>query len=229
MIELVAAGAALASRALLQAADTALLAVSEDELRAAQGTPRRARWVLELKRDPEPTAATLRAAASALLAFAAVACAIWVNGVLARAGIARASMSRASLQLLAGVVAGVIALLLDLAPRSLAAASPLRWSLALAGPTYFVCAIFKPPMQLMLRVFDALLLRQGANARPLEPRHPSPGPERAVMDGCALEATADDRPQADHAEYAHRYSFGATSSLINGSTGPTSPAARPRK
>src|SRR5207245_10022171 len=172
MIELVAAGAALASRALLQAADTALLAVSEDELRAAQGTPRRARWVLELKRDPEPTAATLRAAASALLAFAAVACAIWVNGVLARAGIARASMSRASLQLLAGVVAGVIALLLDLAPRSLAAASPLRWSLALAGPTYFVCAIFKPPMQLMLRVFDALLLRQGATARYTPPPPP---------------------------------------------------------
>ena len=96
MIELVAAGAALASRALLQAADAALLAVGEDELRSAHGTPRRVRWVLALKSDPEPTAAALRAAASGLLAFAAVACAIWVNGVLARAGIARASMSRAT-------------------------------------------------------------------------------------------------------------------------------------
>ena len=40
MIELVAAGAALASRALLQAADAALTAVGEDELREAQGTQR---------------------------------------------------------------------------------------------------------------------------------------------------------------------------------------------
>jgi len=159
MIELVAAGAALASRALLQAADVALTAVGEDELREAQGSPRRVRWVLSMKRDPEPTAAALRAAASGLLAFAAVACAIWVNGILARAGIARASMSRATLQLVAGVIAGILALILDLAPRSLAAANPLRWSLALAGPTWVVCALFKPPMRLMLRFFDALLLR----------------------------------------------------------------------
>src|SRR3989442_15877698 len=71
MIELVAAGAALASRALLQAADAALTAVGEDELREAHGTPRRVRWVLSMKRDPEPTAAALRAAASGLLATAA--------------------------------------------------------------------------------------------------------------------------------------------------------------
>src|SRR6266851_1788079 len=188
MIELAAAGAALASRALLQAADAALFAVGEDELREAQGTPRRVRWVLALKRDPEPTAAALRAAASGLLAFAAVACAIWVNGVLARAGIARASMSRATLQLLAGLVAGVLALVLDLAPRSLAAANPLRWSLALAGPTYLVCALFKPPMRLMLRLFDALLLRQGATARyspspPLPNRSSTCSPRRATR-GC---------------------------------------------
>ena len=172
MIELVAAGAALASRALLQAADVALTAVGEDELREAHGSPRRVRWVLSMKRDPEPTAAALRAAASGLLAFAAVACAIWVNGILARAGIARASMSRATLQLLAGLVAGVLALVLDLAPRSLAVANPLRWSLALAGPTWLVCAVFKPPMRLMLRLFDALLLRQGATARYTSPPPP---------------------------------------------------------
>src|SRR2546429_6939702 len=118
MIELVAAGAALASRALLQAADAALVAVGEDELQASGGPPRRVRWVLALKREPEPTAAALRAAASALLAFAAVACAIWVNGVLARAGIARASMSRAPLPLLPGLIAGGGAPLLDLAPPS---------------------------------------------------------------------------------------------------------------
>ena len=137
-----------------------------------EGSPRRVRWVLAMKRHPEPTAAALRALSSALLAFAAVACAIWVNGVLARAGIARESMSRASLQLLAGLVAGVLALLLDLAPRSLASADPLRWSLALAGPTYLVCAAFKPLMRRMLRLFDALLLRQGATARYTAPPPP---------------------------------------------------------
>src|SRR5207253_10627307 len=115
--------------------------------------------------------------------FAAVACAIWVNGILARAGIARASMSRATLQLVAGLVAGVLALLLDLAPRSLAAANPLRWSLALAGPTYLVCALFKPPMRLMLRLFDALLLRQGATARYTSPPPPR-SEERRVGKEC---------------------------------------------
>src|SRR5262249_60252632 len=99
------------------------------------------------------------------LAFAAVACAIWVNGALARAGIARASMSRATLQLLAGLFAGALALLLDLAPRSLAAADPLRWSLALAGPTYLLCAVFKPPMRRILRFFDALPLPQRGTRR----------------------------------------------------------------
>jgi CBS domain containing-hemolysin-like protein len=190
MIELVAAGAALASRALLQAADAALLAVGEDELRAAHGTPRRVRWVLALKSDPEPTAAALRAAGSALLAFAAVACAIWVNGALARAGIARASMSRATLQLLAGLFAGVLALVLDLAPRSLAVANPLRWSLALAGPTYLVCAVSKPLMRIMLRFFDALLLRQGATAR----YTPPPPPLEEIEKILSGEARSGEKP-----------------------------------
>jgi len=182
MIELVAAGAALASRALIQAADAALIAVGEDDLLRVEGTPRRVQWVLEMKRDPEPTAAALRAAASALLAFAAVACAIWVNGVLARAGIARASMSRATLQLLAGLFAGVLALVLDLAPRSLASANPLRWSLALAGPTWLLCRVAKPPMRLMLRLFDALLLRQGATARYTPPPPPLEEIEKMLAD-----------------------------------------------
>src|SRR5438477_13188210 len=180
MIELVAAGAALASRALLQAADAALLAVGEDELRSAHGTPRRVRWVLALKSDPEPTAAALRAAASGLLAFAAVACAIWVNGVLARAGIARASMSRATLQLVAGVFAGVVALVLDLAPRSLAATRPLRWSLALSAPGWFLCRILKWPLQLLLRAFDAMLLGSGATARYTPPPPPLEQIERIL-------------------------------------------------
>src|SRR5256712_769199 len=119
MLELLAAGAALAGRALLQAADTGLLAVGEDDLRAEEHHyPLRARWLLELKREPESTAAALRGASSALLAFAAVACAIVVGDILFRAGVH--SNSRSTLQLLAGLLAGAIALMIDLAPRSLA-------------------------------------------------------------------------------------------------------------
>src|SRR3954464_13666985 len=137
MLELLAAGGALAGRALLQAADAAILAIGEDELRAASDEhPRRAGWLLELKRHPEPTAAALRGASSALLAFAAVACAIVVGDVLFRAGVH--SNSRSTLQLIAGLLAGAFALAIDLAPRSLASARPLSWSLALAGPAFFV-------------------------------------------------------------------------------------------
>src|SRR5260221_1652929 len=104
MLELLAAGAALAGRALLQAADAALIAVGEDELRAVrQENPRRAGWLLQLKKHPEPTAAALRGASSSLLAFAAVACAIVVGDVLFRAGVH--SNSRSTLQLLAGGLA----------------------------------------------------------------------------------------------------------------------------
>ncbi|HVI22065.1 MAG TPA: hemolysin family protein [Myxococcales bacterium] len=183
MLELVAAGAALIGRALLQGEDAAVLAVSEQDLRDAATEPHlatSARRVLELKSDPEATAAALRAAGSALLAFAAVACAIWVNGVLTRAGIARASMSSASLQLLAGIFAGVVALVLDLAPRSLAAARPLRWSLALSSPAWFLCKTLKWPLQLLLRVFDTLLLGSGATARYTPPPPPLEQIERIL-------------------------------------------------
>ncbi|MFL5367176.1 MAG: hemolysin family protein [Myxococcales bacterium] len=183
MLELVAAGAALIGRALLQGEDAAVLAVSEQDLRDAATEPHlatSARRVLELKSDPEATAAALRAAGSALLAFAAVACAIWVNGVLTRAGIARASMSSATLQLLAGIFAGVVALVLDLAPRSLAAARPLRWSLALSSPAWFLCKTLKWPLQLLLRVFDTLLLGSGATARYTPPPPPLEQIERIL-------------------------------------------------
>src|SRR5206468_2942201 len=119
-------------------------------------------WLLRLKQQPEPTAAALRGASSGLLAFAAVACAIVVGDILLRAGVH--SSSRSTLQLLAGLIAGGIALALDLAPRSLAAASPLAWGLALAGPARLVCLLLSIPVRGMLRLFDALLLRRGATA-----------------------------------------------------------------
>jgi len=171
MLELLAAGAALAGRALLQAADAALIAVGEDEVRARQQeNPRRTRWLLAMKRDPEPTAAALRGASSSLLAFAAVAAAIVVGDALFRAGFHPAS--RTSLQLLAGLLAGAVALALDLAPRSLAAANPVAWGLALAGPAWIVCITLRGPVRLMLRLFDAALLRQGATARYTPPPPP---------------------------------------------------------
>jgi CBS domain containing-hemolysin-like protein len=171
MLELLAAGAALAGRALLQAADTALLAVGEDEVRARESEqPVRTRWLLTLKREPESTAAALRGLSSALLAFAAVACAIVVGDILFRAGVH--SNSRSTLQLVAGLLAGVVALVIDLAPRSLASARPLSWSFALAGPAYLVCRILRVPVRLLLRLFDALLLRRGATARYTPPPPP---------------------------------------------------------
>jgi len=171
MLELLAAGAALAGRALLQAADTALLAVWEDEVRAGEPVhPLRTRWLLTLKREPESTAAALRGLSSALLAFAAVACAIVVGDILLRAGVH--SNSRSTLQLVAGLFAGMVALVIDLAPRSLASARPLSWSLALAGPAYLVCVLLRIPVRLLLRLFDALLLRRGATARYTPPPPP---------------------------------------------------------
>ena len=171
MLELLAAGAALGGRALLQAAEAALIAVGEDEVRAHRAEhPRRTRWLLELKAHPEQAASALRGASSSLLAFAAVACAIVVGDVLFRAGVH--SNSRSTLQLLAGLLAGAVALVLDLAPRSLAAANPLAWGLALAGPAYTVYRLLRGPVRLMLRVFDAMLLRQGATARYTPPPPP---------------------------------------------------------
>ena len=181
MLELLAASAALSGRALLQAADAALLAVGEDEVRQGSAEhPRAARWLLELKAHPEPTAAALRGASSSLLAFAAVACAIVVGDVLFKAGVH--SHSRSSLQLVAGLLAGAVALALDLAPRSLASASPLRWGLALAGPAYFVCVALGGPVRLMLRLFDALLVRQGATARYTPPPPPLEEIEKILSD-----------------------------------------------
>jgi CBS domain containing-hemolysin-like protein len=197
MLELLAAGAALAGRALLQAADAALIAVGEDEVRAVrQEHPRRASWLLELKRHPEPTAAALRGASSSLLAFAAVACAIVVGDVLFRAGVH--SNSRSTLQLVAGLLAGAVALALDLAPRSLAGANPLRWGLALSGPAFVVCAVLDVPVRLMLRLFDALLVRSGATAR-----YTPPPPPLQEIEKILSEEARGGAPGAPSAELVH--------------------------
>jgi CBS domain containing-hemolysin-like protein len=197
MLELLAAGAALAGRALLQAADAAITAVGEDEVRArAQQHPRRVRWLLEMKKNPEPTAAALRGASSGLLAFAAVACAIVVGDVLFRAGVH--SNSRSTLQLLAGLLAGAVALALDLAPRSLAAANPLSWGLSLAAPAYFVCVALRPPVRLLLRFFDALLLHRGTTARYSPPPPPLEEIEKILSDEARGGA-----PGAPSAELVH--------------------------
>src|SRR5438270_2204201 len=197
MLELLAAGAALAGRALLQAADAAVTAVGEDDVRAAKpGNPRRASWLLALKRQPEPTAAALRGASSSLLAFAAVACAIVVGDVLFRAGVH--SNSRSTLQLVAGLLAGAVALALDLAPRSLASASPMRWGLALSGPAYFVCIALDVPVRLMLKIFDALLVRQGATARYTPPPPPLQEIEKILSDEARGGAPGAPAPELVH-------------------------------
>jgi CBS domain containing-hemolysin-like protein len=197
MLELLAAGAALAGRALLQAADAAILAVGEDEVRGQeQARPRQVRWLLQMKRDPEPTAAALRGASSSLLAFAAVAAAIVVGDALFRAGVHPAS--RTTLQLLAGLLAGAVALALDLAPRSLASASPLSWGLALSGPAWLVCMSLRGPVRLMLRLFDAALLRRGATARYTPPPPPLQEIEKILSEEARGGAPGAPAPELVH-------------------------------
>ena len=197
MLELLAASAALAGRALLQAADAALLAVGEDEVRAhAAQHPRQARRLLELKRNPEPTAASLRAASSSLLAFAAVGCAIVVGDVLVRAG--WPETSRGSLQLVAGVLAGIVALLLDLAPRSLAAVNPVAWGLSLSGLAWVVCRILGRPVRVLLRLFDGLLLRRGATARYTPPPPPLQELEKLLSEEAKSRGTSAPAPELVH-------------------------------
>ena len=197
MLELVAAGAALGARALLQAADAAVLAVGEDDVRAAAAAnPRRARWLLDLKKHPEPTAAALRGASSSLLAFAAVACAIVVGDVLLRAGVH--ANSRSSLQLVAGLLAGAVALALDLAPRSLASANPLAWGLSLSAFAYAVCLILGRPVRLLLRLFDALLLRRGAVARYTPPPPPLEEIEKILSEEARGGAPGAPSPELVH-------------------------------
>src|SRR5205085_11304537 len=174
-----------------------LLAVGEDDLRGEEHHyPLRTRWLLELKREPESTASALRGASSSLLAFAAVACAIVVGDVLFRAGVH--SSSRSTLQLLAGLLAGAVALVLDLAPRSLAAANPLAWGLALAGPAYTVYRLLRGPVRLMLRVFDAMLLRQGATARYTPPPPPLQEIEKILTEEARGGAPGAPSPELVH-------------------------------
>ena len=138
MLELAVAGVALVGRAVMQAGESALLALGEDETKEAAArstTSTRAALLLDLKANLEPTAAALRAASSGLLAFAAVIAAVWVGDTFAATpGLSRAA--QAPLQILAGLLSGAAALVLDLLPRSLAAHRPLAWSLALAWPTW---------------------------------------------------------------------------------------------
>lgn len=173
MFGLAAAVAALVGRALLQAADAALLAVGEDEVRAAADAPSArpsARWLLRMKQEPEPTAAALRAMSSGLLAFAAVACALAAGSALTRAGITWAP--RGFIQVAAGLFAGAAALVLDLLPRSLAAAEPLAWGLSLAPLAKVVVFFLGGPSRLLLKAADRLLLRRGAQARYTPPPPP---------------------------------------------------------
>jgi len=172
MLELVAAALSLVGRALLQAADAALLALGRDEARAAAEATtatRSARWLPDLKREPEVTAAALRASSSGLLAFGAVAAALAAGNALGRADV---WVPRGFVQIAAGLFAGALALVLDLAPRSLAAARPLGWATSLAPLARLVLLVLGPPSRVLLRFFDRLLLRRGAQARYTPPPPP---------------------------------------------------------
>ena len=175
----------MVGRAVLQAADAALLALGEAEAREAgthPGAAQRARWVLALKAEPEPTAASLRAATSGLLAFAAVECALLVDELATWTLTPLHLAAHLPLQLVAALVAVAAALVLDLAPRSLASHKPLDWALALAFPTWITCKVLGPPVRLLLAVFTPLLKRQGAVARYTPPPPPLEQIERILSE-----------------------------------------------
>lgn len=174
MLELPAAGLALLGRALIQAADSAMLAIGEEDLRRGESKAHAQltlRWVRSMKSHPEPTAAAMRAASSGLLAFAAVACALGLLPFFSNESVLGPA-TRVPLSLLSALVAGAAALVLDLIPRSFAAKNPLTWALALAPLAYPICFILRLPVTLLLRVADAILLRSGVRARYTPPAPP---------------------------------------------------------
>jgi len=184
MLELPVAALALLGRAAIQAADAAMLAIGEEDLRRGESMAQvrlSLRWVREMKKHPEPTAAALRGASSGLLAFAAVACALYLVPLFAGSSVL-APAARIPLSILAALVAGATALVLDLAPRSLAAADPLNWALGLAPIAYPICLLLRPPVTLLLRLADAVLLRSGAQARYTPPPPPLEQIEKILSD-----------------------------------------------
>lgn len=179
------AGLALAARALLQGAEAAILAAGEEDVRqAAQGAPPGggARRLLDLKTHPEPTTAALRLGSHALLASAAVAVVRWAEA-WPWAGFARDDVGALLRAAAVALLVGAVALALDVAPRSLAGARPLRWGVALAWPTYLLCRPLRAPLGLLLRLFEAALLRRGATARYTPPPPPLEQIERILSEG----------------------------------------------
>ena len=201
MLELAVACAALIGRALLQAADAAVLAVGEAETRAmaaAPSSPISARLLADLKAHPEPTAAALRGASHVLLALAALASARFAFALFSDAGGASAAglpaaargLPAGALAVATALVVGALALVVDLAPRSLASARPMLWGQALAWPAWLVCRPLRAPLALLLRLFDAALLRRGATARYTPPPPPLEQIERILSDDARAGGTA---------------------------------------
>jgi putative hemolysin len=183
VFELAVACAALIGRALLQAADAALLAVGEAETRAmaaAPSSPISARLLADLKAHPEPTAAALRGTSHVLLALAALASGRFAFALFSEAGAAQ--LPAGVLAVATALVVGLLALVVDLAPRSLASARPMLWGRALAWPAWIICRPLRAPLLLLLRLFDAALLRRGATARYTPPPPPMEQIERILSD-----------------------------------------------
>ncbi|HXN83087.1 MAG TPA: hemolysin family protein, partial [Myxococcales bacterium] len=88
------------------------------------------------------------------------------------------------------LVVGALALVVDLAPRSLASARPMLWGQALAWPAWLVCRPLRAPLVLLLRLFDAALLRRGATARYTPPPPPLEQIERILSDDARAGGTA---------------------------------------
>ena len=157
------AAVAMTARAMFTAADAALTGVSperaEELLDERNDLPRRA--LLALKRDPEGTAATVRGGAVAGLAVAsALAGVVGLRLLGTRVAevplvdpITAAVVAAAA----GGAVISLLAILLDLLPRSLAIVKPEEWAERLAIPVRLAHAVAGGPSHLLRRVLDRLL------------------------------------------------------------------------
>lgn len=167
----------LVTRGLLGAMEAALQGASDFKLRElAQGDSARARRALQLRGDPERTAAALRSAmvVSGFLSTALVVMAApRVLGVLPEAVLASRVLVWA-VPLGAALGVALLATLFDVSFRSVAIHRPDAWALALSGLTlvtvrlvYPAVAVLSAPLNLLLRPFGARVSFQ-APPTPLE-------------------------------------------------------------
>ncbi len=176
--------ALLLGRALALAAESGLAATSSDALKERKPGKATLEAFEHLKREPEPTFATLRAAAVVALALAATlgatAGAAWLAPLLS----GRVSSPAAAL---AGMVAGalvtaLVGLIVDLSARALAAASSAGVAARASVTVRFLSAAAGPLLKLLTKAVDLVVAPFGGKASFGPPRPPLEDLERLLVE-----------------------------------------------